>query len=351
MPGPPSFAGIRRVLESNDFALTRPYRQRREPFDHVTAAREQGPSIVQSFHERMTRQGGRLHAVLSDVVAFANTNGGTVYLGVSARSGPPVGVEDVPGTIAALQAEFDSKIVPPIEAQIDSLESQGRQVVRVRVPEGTDKPYCLDGTRIYLRNEGETGLAVRDEIKQLIRRVLLESGELAEAPPAKSKSKRRGKRSEAAAKSEAKSEPPLAPDSIQPEPVGDSGITPPAGGGIRPPTVGVQIVNVVERGGKRYYAIRDLRNGNTVQNVTLNSARRLWRYAITQYEDNPPQADKIGWQEDVGLLKAEKRAGKRRYDFVQRFPDGQLAVYYGVTEEGCEEPWRQFMVGEDSNDS
>ncbi len=117
--------------------------------------------------------------------------------------------------------------------------------------------------------------------------------------------------------------------------------------GLRPPKVGVQIVDVRERGGVRYYTIRDLRNGSSVQNVTLKSARRLWRYAISQHEQNPPERTASSGRDDVGLIKAEKRAGKQRYDFVQRLPDGSIAVYYGVTEEGCDDPWRQFLVGQD----
>lgn len=120
--------------------------------------------------------------------------------------------------------------------------------------------------------------------------------------------------------------------------------------GMRPPKVGVQIVDVRERGGVRYYTIRDLRNGSSVQNVTLKSARRLWRYAISQHEQSAPKADAIQWAGDVGLVKAEKRAGKQRYDFAQRMPDGSVAVYYGVTEEGCDDPWRQFLVGQDQDD-
>jgi len=35
-----------------------------------------------------------------------------------------------------------------------------------------------------------------------------------------------------------------------------------------------------------------------------------------------------------------------RYDFVQRDSEGQLHVYYGVTEEGIHGPWREFLEGE-----
>ena len=366
LPDLPSFKAIKAVLEGHDFALTRPYRRKDEPFDHVVAARDQGPNIVQSFHERMTRQGGRLFTVLSDVVAFANTNGGSVYIGVGVNPGPPLGVDDVAQTIADLEAEIESKIAPPLDVTIDALETQGRQIVRIQVPQGRDKPYCLDDSRIYLRLESDTVQAVRDEIVRLVRRALVDRGELVEPArvpvaqpsaagntPRKERS-RRGGNAGNAVKAAAPAELP-APEAVPVElpmvetPVVeiDDDVFP---AGMNPPKVGVQIVDMRERGGVRYYTIRDLRNGVSVQNVTLKSARRLWRYAISQHEQGAPRVDKIQWAGDVGLVKAEKRAGKQRYDFAQRLPDGSIAVYYGVTEEGCEDPWRQFLVGQDLDD-
>jgi hypothetical protein len=275
-------------------------------------------------------------------VAFANTNGGTIYVGVGARSGPPTGVEAVEETIGELKSEIEAKVTPFLDVDIDSLESQGRNVVRIEVPEGQDKPYCLDGSRLYLRHESETAVAVRDEMVQLIHKVLLERGELAEAAPAE-KEKPGPRPSRRAKVDKGKPEVPVAEKAEQAEvPESPDGTVP-------PPTIGVQIVNVQERGDKRYYTIKDLRNGNTVHNVTLKSARRLWRYAISQHEQRPPDADAVEWKGNVGLLRSEKRAGKRRYDFVQRMPDGALEVYYGVTEQGCEEPWRQFLIGDDAN--
>ncbi len=356
----PSFRAIKAVFESNDFALTRPYRRKDEPFDHVAAARQQGPNIVQAFHERMTRQGGRLFTILSDVVAFANTHGGTVYLGVGATPGPPVGVDDIDQAIGELRREIESKVVPPLDVDIDALETQDRQIVRIQVPEGRDKPYCLDDSRIYLRLESDTVQAVRDEIVRLVRRSLLERGELVEpakqpAPAQAEPGKGRGRGRRGGNGKQAGVEPaqaPAMPVEVEDETPGGEEYPPlvepePT---LRPPKVGVQIVDVRDRGGVRYYTIRDLRNGSSVQNVTLKSARRLWRYAISQHEQSPPKPDAIQWAGDVGLIKAEKRAGKQRYDFAQRMPDGSIAAYYGVTEEGCDDPWRQFLVGQDQDD-
>jgi hypothetical protein len=362
----PSFRAIKAVFESNDFALTRPYRRKDEPFDHVAAVREQGPNIVQAFHERISRQGGRLFTILSDVVAFANTNGGTVYLGIGVNPGPPLGIEDADAAMVELRREVESKIMPPLEVEIDTLETQGRQIVRIRVPEGRDKPYCLDDSRIYLRLESDTVQAVRDEIVRLVRRALLERGDLVEpskptsaTPAESSKGRGRGRRGGEAKPSSVEPPPaqdvPDAPDAPVQEESGNGGEVHAAAGEPEgsplSPKVGVQIVDVRERGGVRYYTIRDLRNGASVQNVTLKSARRLWRYAISQHEQNAPKPDAIQWAGDVGLVKAEKRAGKQRYDFAQRLPDGSIAVYYGVTEEGCDDPWRQFLVGQDQDDA
>ena len=308
-----SFEALRQVFLSDDLTLTRPYRAERAPFDYVRAAREQGPSIVQSFHEKMTRRGGRLYAIIADVVAFANTNGGTIYVGVSANpKTPPKGIDNPKEAIAILRSEIERKITPPLEVTIDVQQTEGKQVIRLVVPRGDDPPYAIDGNKIYVRQETETSMAVRDEIVQLVKRSLQSMEPPEEKVPLE----------EEAPVVEEK--PPM----------------------IKPPKTGVEIVETVERKGTLYHTMKDLRNGNVVRNVSRSSARRLWQYAITQKEQHPVQVDQVDWRGDIGLWKKKRRAGKVRYDFVQRDPQGQLHVYYGVTEEGIHGPWRQFLNGE-----
>ena len=165
-----SFESLKQVFESDDFSRVRPFRIAAvEPFDPIKAAREQGPTIVQSFHESIDVRGGRLNKVLTDVVAFANTQGGTVYVGVSAsRRGVPRGVANPNEAVSVLKHEIERQVTPPLEARVDVLQSQDAPVVRVIVPNGQDKPYALEQTRIYVRQEGETNEAVRDEIVQLV---------------------------------------------------------------------------------------------------------------------------------------------------------------------------------------
>ena len=171
------------------------------------------------------------------------------------------------------------------------------KVVRVAVPRGDDPPYAIDDSKIYVRSEAETGLAVRDEIVGLVMRARGGAVVMPVAEP---------------------------------------------GGHIDPPRTGVEIVETEERKGTLYHTMRDLRNGNVVKNVTRKSARRLWHYAITQVEDHPADANKVEWRGDIGLIKRRKYAGRSRYDLVQR-ENGKLRVYYGVTEDGIHGEWARLV--------
>jgi hypothetical protein len=299
-----SFAALREVFLGNDFARTRPYRAAKAPVDFIRAARDEGPSIVQDFHTGYTRRGGRLYAVLADVCAFANTNGGTVYVGVSADPRErPTGVSNPSRVAKSLQTEIERRITPPLDVTVDVQETQGVKLVRVVVPRGGDPPYAIDDSKIYVRSEAETNMAVRDEIVNLVKRATVQ--------------------------------PTVVPE--EEETVGR----------IEPPRTGVEVVETEERKGTLYHTVRDLRNGNVVKNVTRKSARRLWHYAITQAEEHPVDASKVEWHGDIATLKRREHAGRARYDLVQR-ENSKPRVYYGVTEDGIHGEWAR-LVGLDAD--
>jgi hypothetical protein len=304
-----SFEALHELFMGDDFARSRPYRATRTSFDYIRTAREEGPSIVQAFHEKYTRRGGRLYAIVADVCAFANTNGGTIYVGVSSDpKKKPAGVGDPSGAVNTLRQEIERKINPPLDITVDIQETEGVKVARLVVPRGDDPPYAIDDNRIYIRDEAETNLAVRDEIVQLVRR------SLGPTP-----------------------EPPVTQETADERP-----------GQVEPPRTGVEIIDSEERKGTLYHTMRDLRNGNVVKNVTRKSARRLWRYAITQKEDHPVDPNQVDWMGEIGLLRQRKHRGQHLYDLVQRPPkaktDGaDLRVYYGVNEAGIHSQWQQLI--------
>jgi hypothetical protein len=316
-----SFEALRDLFLSNDFARTRPHRHKEQPaFDFIQAAREEGPNIVQDFHESMSVRGGRLYAIVADVCAFANTNGGTLFVGLNADARKPaVGISNPEQAVLQLKKEISNRISPPLSCAIDMHSTNGVKIMRVLVPRGEDPPYAVDDYKIYVRAESETGLAVRDEIVGLVKRGLQEQLE-AEIPT-----------EPVAIESEEAAKP------ISKEVAFDLA-----------PRTGVEVVSVEERDGKRYYTVRDLRNGNVVKNVTHQSARRLWHYALTQYADLPPDLSraKVDWNGDYGLLLRDKQGKRERYDLVQNTPKG-YRYYFGVTEDGIHGPWKEIIGHED----
>src|SRR5690606_2301525 len=80
---------------------------------------------------------------------------------------------------------ISKRISPPLPCTVDSLQSEGKSVLRVIVPRGDDLPYAVDDNQIYLRSEAETGLAVRDEIVRLVTGAARPAEEPAAAKPGK----------------------------------------------------------------------------------------------------------------------------------------------------------------------
>ncbi len=327
-----SFAALRELFISSDFSRSKPYNASLKPFDYVQTAREEGASVVQSFHESVTRRGGRMYGIIADVCAFANANGGVIYVGVSADPKvEPVGVPKAQETIDLLRAEINRMLSPTLDVEIDTLDSQGKTIVRLQIPSGTERPYAIEDYKIYVRDDSETSLAVRDEIVSLVlrgERLAEDSAPREEAPPPSPAQ-------------------PAAPKSPAPA----LAVSAPANGSgeVPPPQGGVEVIGTEQRNDTHYHVVRDLRNGNVVKNVTRSSARRLWHYAISQRESNPVKADKVQWQGDIGLWRRYQKGGETRYDLVQRGKDGRLRVYYGVTDSGMHGPWQVFLAPDEDD--
>jgi hypothetical protein len=117
-----------------------------------------------------------------------------------------------------------------------------------------------------------------------------------------------------------------------------------------PPSNGVEIISTATRDNNHYHTMRDLRNSSTVHNVTRQSARRLWHYAILQHEHGGPALSEVLWHPElpIGLWRQGNRAGALRYDLVSRYPDGSMRIFYGVTEDGLIGPWADLAQMADS---
>ncbi len=314
-----SFTALAAVLKGTDLSLTRPYRGPANPVDFVQLAREEGASIVQAFHKSMAQRGGHLNRVLEDVCAMANTNGGTIYIGVANNpKEKPQGVREVSKAIKRIETAVSDRITPEPDIQIDNLASKGVQVVRITVQPGNETPFAIDDNKFYIRDESETNLAVRDEIVRLVERGLRNETHNPITVP------------QTPVSTTVEKEKPISPQNGRKKQKFVS------------PRTGVEIVNSQKRKGTLYHTVRDLRNGNLIKNVTKSSARKLWHYAITKVESGDPDKKKIKWQGDIAILSQRKRDENVWYDLALRKND-DIHIYYGVTDSGMNEEWLKLI--------
>jgi len=365
----PSFAALKAVFKSADFSKIRPARPGGPAADALHAARDAGNTIAHSFHERLSQTRGGSQPILRDIVAFANGNGGTIYVGVGPADRRTVpGVPEAARAIESWRSDASGQITPALELTVDTIDYGGKTVVALHVSDGPEKPYALAPAAILIRRGSETAVATRDEIVAMVRSVpRIVSVEEAPAPTekaapadlaplspgpvpvARARDGRRSSRQPGQA-----SHPPIASQgSVAPLPhpatataVNGSG---PAGSGEQmshdaiAPRTGAEIVDVEERDGIVYYSIRDLRNGSVTTNVTRDSARRLWQYAIHQYEEHRVDEGHIRWKGDLGFWKVYRPSrGERRYNLAFR-GEGKLRVFYGVGDDGLDERWRMVI--------
>jgi len=322
-----SFEALKDLFLSNDFSRTRPHRIKEEPaYDFIQTARDEGANIIQDFHENATVRGGKLYAVLSDICAFANTNGGTLFIGLTADPHAPIqGVTSPDQLIKQLEKEVTTRISPPLHLSMDVQKYNAKEILRILIPRGEEPPYALDDNKIYIREEDETNIAVRDEIVNLVVRG---SQQLTQPAPLAS----------------IKSPQPQKQDiPVIAQPHVDEAFE-----SNSDPRTGVEVVPPVVRDGKNFYSLRDLRNGNLVKNVTPTSARRLWHYAISRYGEICDSLDKedITWQGNYGLLHRYNQGKTPHFDLIQKTGNG-YRFFFGVTPDGIHGPWKIFFIDDE----
>lgn len=100
---------------------------------------------------------------LESVVAFANTEGGKIILGVDNRRNI-VGIHDDFATLdKRIRGTIRGMVQPHIEVNVELIEVQQNPIVIVSIPEGKNKPYLVDG-KAYVRNNEDDVAMGRAEL-------------------------------------------------------------------------------------------------------------------------------------------------------------------------------------------
>ncbi|PJF47420.1 MAG: transcriptional regulator [Chloroflexi bacterium] len=103
-------------------------------------------------------------ALAETLVAFANSDGGTIVLGYDER-GRPSGAT-TPEDIEAVLREAAGLTSPPVRATLENAGGDGNPQLIVRVPRSVDLHSLKDG-RVFVRVAGENRALTGDEIRNL----------------------------------------------------------------------------------------------------------------------------------------------------------------------------------------
>jgi len=110
-----------------------------------------------------------------EIVAFANTKGGTIYIGV-ADSGEIIGLDHVDSVMQQISNSLRDSIRPDISmfTNIELLQEDNKFVIKLAVSQGTRKPYYLSDkgikpTGVYVRSGTTSAPASEDAIRRMIK--------------------------------------------------------------------------------------------------------------------------------------------------------------------------------------
>ena len=360
-----SFAALKALLTSDEFDRVRAFTA--PPSDPVKAARLEGNTAHQAFHESAGSKRGQ-SAILRDVVAFANSGGGRVYLGVSASEKRAIaGLADAKTVVDELSRDIASQIITRrgdvrgagLRRQTGRHPARGRggaqtacrrprrhlRPPRCRVSPGDARRDRPDGHRRRGRGAGDDHpVAGRTNARSVERPRSWRAGHegrrgagaqtaARDSRPGETRGSRRDRsvtrgslRSQRFRLGQIGAAGGIAPGrspEIYEEP---SGADPVA------PTTGIEVLDLYEQDGIRYYTLRDLRYHKLIHNVTRSTDRRPGaprspsvRKATSTKRPCAGRATTVFWR------SYRQRSGDRRYDLVYR-GDGDPRIFFGVSE-------------------
>ncbi len=110
--------------------------------------------------------------IYKEVIAFANTDGGVIYLGIDDK-GNPIGIDNVDETYTRLTNGIRDAIAPDVTMFVRYVLKDNK-VIQIEVSEGSYKPYYLKSkgikpTGVYVRQGASSVQASSEQIRHMIK--------------------------------------------------------------------------------------------------------------------------------------------------------------------------------------
>ena len=104
-----------------------------------------------------------------EICAFANSDGGSLYIGILDSGGlEGLSKEDVNRLNQWISSTSSSKIAPPLFVQTEILICDGKRILIIHVPKGSNKPYAVNTTEFWVKSGADKRRATREELLRLM---------------------------------------------------------------------------------------------------------------------------------------------------------------------------------------
>lgn len=114
------------------------------------------------------RQFNSIDGLAVEIAAMLNSEGGKILVGVSDQ-GEIIGVKDIRRLNQWISNACSQKIDPPASVTTENLKLDGKLMIVINVPLGTDKPYAVNKTAFWVKVGADKRRATREELRRLMK--------------------------------------------------------------------------------------------------------------------------------------------------------------------------------------
>jgi len=127
-----------------------------------------GESSKVQFKERLPH----IDSLTHELIAFANTNGGYLFIGVNDKTGELKGLSfsEIQQSNSQIVNAASQKIFPSIRVITETISVGEQNIIAVKIEEGTRKPYKNSNGIVYIKNGADKRkVTSNDELARLLR--------------------------------------------------------------------------------------------------------------------------------------------------------------------------------------
>lgn len=128
-------------------------------------ALEKGEDSFRQFKEKFTS----IDKLAVEISAFANSNGGYIYVGVDDNNKVKgLSSDDIKHLNLWISNATSQKIDPPLFVETSIVLEHDKKILIITVPRGTNKPYCVNKSDFWVKNGADKRRASREELFRLM---------------------------------------------------------------------------------------------------------------------------------------------------------------------------------------